>query len=854
MIRLFTITLFFCFIDLLSLKAACPGVPTITSFTPASGPVGTLVTINGSNFDPMASNNVVYFGATMATVTAVSATSLTVRVPYGSTYTPISVSNVNACGLTAYSSSPFIVTYSCATVFSASSLAAKVDFASTTTYGYFDMAVGDLDGDGKPDIALSGGKQLSLYHNTSSSNVINSGSFSGVDVKQGGSSMGGLVIADVDGDGKLDIIAAGIRDTIWVFHNISSSGTLDASSFGPRVAFLILNSPNPINTAPQNIKINDLDGDGKPDIIVMFGVHGNNWTELAIFPNTSSQGTINSASFGPPIFITMNNYYAEDLKIADMDGDGKPDIVEGILYNNNVVDPQLFIYQNNCTPGNITAAGFSLSQFNINNGGFGVLSLGLADIDGDGKTDAFVQCQSTPSTGGHFSYCQNTSSPGNMSLGTPVNQTDYYFIGGTGIGDINGDGKADVCITSDLGNSSLVSQASVYLNQYGGSFSNTYLTGSNIDFATDFMPLSPVIVDLDGDGKPDLLVPSVPGYSNHDNNMTFSIYKNMSCYTPCNLTSVSLTSSKPTICIGDSTTLSATAIGSTAVSYIWSPGGQTTSSLRLNPTVTTNYSVFVTDTVEGCSKSGTITIVVDSIPVLTTSASQEICSGLSLPLTASGAGSYTWSPITGLNRNTGSAVTASPTATTTYTVTGANGKCMSTAMTTITIDPSPVANAGQQASIVPGSSTPLSGSGGGTYSWSPATGLSCLTCSNPIASPGSTTTYTLTVSNGNCSSTDTVTVNVELICGDLFVPNAFSPNGDGQNDQLFVRDNCIIKMNFYIYDRWGQKVFESSNPSSGWNGNYNGKKLDPAVFIYYLHVTLINGNEVERKGNISLIR
>jgi hypothetical protein len=209
------------------------------------------------------------------------------------------------------------------------------------------------------------------------------------------------------------------------------------------------------------------------------------------------------------------------------------------------------------------------------------------------------------------------------------------------------------------------------------------------------------------------------------------------------------------ICAGGSTTL--TASGGT--SYAWSPATGLSSATIANPvatpTATTSYTVTVTSA--GCSATDIVVVTVNSV---TASAGSDvsICSGASTTLTASGGTSYSWSPAAGLSSATIANPVANPTTTTTYTVTVSNGTCSATDFVTVTVNASPVANAGADATICTGSSTTLSASGGGSYSWSPATGLSNPSIANPVANPGTTTSYTVTVSNGTCSSTDVVDV------------------------------------------------------------------------------------------------
>ncbi|MBL7891602.1 MAG: gliding motility-associated C-terminal domain-containing protein, partial [Bacteroidia bacterium] len=98
-----------------------------------------------------------------------------------------------------------------------------------------------------------------------------------------------------------------------------------------------------------------------------------------------------------------------------------------------------------------------------------------------------------------------------------------------------------------------------------------------------------------------------------------------------------------------------------------------------------------------------------------------------------------------------------------------------------------------------------------------------------------------------------LTVEVDILCGELFVPKAFSPNGDGENEVEYVMGNCINNLEFAIFDRWGEKVFETTDITIGWDGTYKGKKLDAAVFVYYLKAT-VKGVEVNMHGNITLVK
>ena len=88
----------------------------------------------------------------------------------------------------------------------------------------------------------------------------------------------------------------------------------------------------------------------------------------------------------------------------------------------------------------------------------------------------------------------------------------------------------------------------------------------------------------------------------------------------------------------------------------------------------------------------------------------------------------------------------------------------------------------------------------------------------------------------------------------LFVPTAFSPNGDGNNDILQILGEGIVSMNFVIYDRWGQRVFQTNDPADFWDGTFGGKELNSAVFAYKLYAVLLDGEEISQSGNITLMR
>ncbi|MEI8202803.1 MAG: gliding motility-associated C-terminal domain-containing protein [Bacteroidota bacterium] len=144
------------------------------------------------------------------------------------------------------------------------------------------------------------------------------------------------------------------------------------------------------------------------------------------------------------------------------------------------------------------------------------------------------------------------------------------------------------------------------------------------------------------------------------------------------------------------------------------------------------------------------------------------------------------------------------------------------------------------------------------YQWSPSSGLNNPSVSNPIATPSGTTTYYVTVTDTyGCQKVDSVKIVIEeVICDEpfIYVPNAFSPNQDNKNDVLYVRSNIITELTFLIYDRWGEKVFESHQLQQGWDGNYKGKACEPGVYVYYIDAGCYAKKRYKHKGNITLIK
>jgi gliding motility-associated-like protein len=143
---------------------------------------------------------------------------------------------------------------------------------------------------------------------------------------------------------------------------------------------------------------------------------------------------------------------------------------------------------------------------------------------------------------------------------------------------------------------------------------------------------------------------------------------------------------------------------------------------------------------------------------------------------------------------------------------------------------------------------------GTSYLWTPDVAIDNPKSRNPTVNPTENTRYYVTTTNDHgCSATDSLRV---LVKQEYFVgvPDIFSPNGDGENDVLRIRGNGIDKVEFFVYNRYGEKVFESSNVNIGWDGSFNGEDATPGVFMYFAKVTFLNGFEEIIKGDVTLIR
>jgi gliding motility-associated-like protein len=323
---------------------------------------------------------------------------------------------------------------------------------------------------------------------------------------------------------------------------------------------------------------------------------------------------------------------------------------------------------------------------------------------------------------------------------------------------------------------------------------------------------------------------------------------------------VVVNSSTAHLCKGDSLPLKAT--GATA--YKWSPVAGLSNAFIADPVVspasTTWYKVVGTGQ-NGCTDADSVLVQVSARPVFAvTPTSARLCMGESLPITASGGTSYSWFPAAGLNVTNLPNVVASPLQTTAYRVAISDSVCKVVDTLTVSIS----VNKGASVSAIssndiscdnPG--TQLVASGAQSYIWQPATGLSSTTIANPVAQPTVSTVYIVTgTDTDGCKGVDSVSVIVNTSGGSLLyqMPNAFTPNGDGNNDCFGMRKwGSIDVVYFQIFNRWGQVIYSSASPNACWDGTVNGQPQTTGNYMYRLHVKTLCG-EVKRSGSVMLVR
>lgn len=425
--------------------------PKITSFSPQNGPSGTAVSITGLNFDPVAGNNIVFFGDVPAKVTSATAVALVVEAPRGSKQTNISVTTNN---LTAYSAMPYINTYPGGTErFDQNAYAEPQKFPQSAVH----VSLIDVDGDGILDLVTVQDGYFNIFRNTG---IKGSVSFDPVKAYKNFASVP-IAIADFDGDGKQDFLLKNSQ-----INNVSSYSILRNTSTPGQIS---LDTKLDLKFDKSVIFTSDIDLDGKPDIVIQ----GNG---VGVLRNISRSGEI---KFEKPYYLPFIAYGYDNVA-ADFDNDGKIDLA-AIDVNSNLVIQM----RNTSLPGSIAFT--EVAKIPVSSATFG---LKAADLDDDGKIDLIVRDRN-PNQLHIFKNTEGVlaTSP---TLSLPATNRSYDFT----IADLDGDGKKDI-LSEGVSVFKNSSKGATISFQNEASYQNTEVGMTHIG-------------DLDGDDRPDILFAGYP--------------------------------------------------------------------------------------------------------------------------------------------------------------------------------------------------------------------------------------------------------------------------------------------------------------------------------------------------------
>jgi gliding motility-associated-like protein len=319
------------------------------------------------------------------------------------------------------------------------------------------------------------------------------------------------------------------------------------------------------------------------------------------------------------------------------------------------------------------------------------------------------------------------------------------------------------------------------------------------------------------------------------------------------------------ICPGDSTIFVATG----AQSYAWTPAGLTNcltgicDSVKVWTAAPTVYYVSGTDS-NKCVGRDSVMAFIQIKTETHVGTGGAICLGESFQLSATGATSYSWTPAASLNNAHISDPIATPQFTTIYVLEAQKNTCLISYDTIkVVVHPLPEFDAGFDETINLGERVVLhpTRSGINHIIWKSDTTLSCTDCFDPTVRPYYTKIYYATGYDAyGCSASDSVKVFVRCNGSMVFIPNTFTPNGDGQNDYFFPRGEGVGGMaSLKVFNRWGQMVYERNNIAlndehAGWDGTYKGQALAPDVYMYTMQARCEDGKLVTWKGDVTLVK
>jgi gliding motility-associated-like protein len=582
--------------------------PVIRAVDKAKASNAEVVTLQGS-FNGDATKVSVSMGAMKAPVQFISDQLLEVTVPAGATYENIVVTDLTS-GLSDESAAPVLLSFGGNHGVGAASLEGQVDFDSES--GLYDLCTCDFDSDGRTDIATANDNSntLTLFANTTAASGLASISFNRIPILIGTRSIHARC-GDLNGDGKPDLVISeggSSGDRIFVFRNTST---------GMGVFTFSIQAIQLTGKKVKRIEIADLDNNGKPEIIVS-NQTGNN---IAVLVNESTLAAITFNA--TPLNVNISGAASTDgLQVKDLDDDGLPEIVTSQFLT---ATSNIFILKNTSIPGNISfSANTTLSLSGT------VVNIRIGDLTGDNKPE--IAATQLLGSGISIFKNQSTTTP---SFAAPVSILTDDRPWGIDFGDLDGDGLTDIVVAS------LTKKSVTILN-------NESILGS-LAFApfvrnTTFINRHVRIGDVDGDGKPDIAFTSVDDNNNNILSSKVSILRNKNCLVP-----VVTPGNAVTICVGFPYQLKTTP--SRGTTYVWKDGAATVKSGPdpfFDVILAGNYSVTATGEGGTCSQtSNTVAIAVDpgitSGPAIPTN-DGPVCVGSTLSLAVNDvtATAYNW--------------------------------------------------------------------------------------------------------------------------------------------------------------------------------------------------------------------
>ena len=597
-------------------------LPLVKRIQPVNSPAGLQITIKGENFGNNSTGLAVDFGGVPGNVAFASDQLIEAVVPPGALHQRISVTNTTS-GLTSYSSRQFFTSYGGSFGIDMSKIEDQADFGAES--GLFDLCLCDLDGDGLNDVASTSTKAnaVSVALNLSTPGNLN---FISINTSLGVSVLN-ITCGDLDGDTKPELVFSQDNgELIFILVNQSTPGNPVFN--GQQFALS--------GNANKRIAINDLDKDGKPELIVTNQVNNT----VSVLRNNSTIGNVSFVT--PALNITVPEATTTaGLVVEDFNGDGRPEIVVNQYFNS--VGDGIFVINNTSSPGNIQLG--NVQRFSATGT---IINIAAGDVDGDDRPDLVA----TQLLGAGISVYLNTSGTGQQpGFAAPQNFTTANRPWGIDFGDIDGDGRPDLAVTS-------ITDKTITILNNNSSPGTVNLQRSNK--TVQYISRNIRIGDLDGDAKPDIAFTSIDDDTNGEPASLISILRNAHCIIP------EITPAGPiTVCSGKNLQLQTQS--SPGANYVWRRDGVVQASGSnpfLDVTVPGNYTVMLESEGGACQEvSEVVNVQIDAgaaIPPVVVTNNGPICigSGLNLNAVAAGATQFEWRGPNGFTASGASATKA----------------------------------------------------------------------------------------------------------------------------------------------------------------------------------------------------